>query len=280
MAESNPFPEEDKLEDQLEDALIAILADSLIFAVSQIDPETFTYSYFATVQDRFRSRFSSIYPTMVTSSNEAIEIAISRISSDLGIDDIFIDYSQERFSIALRETFNVNLSYILETNEQMWMRLNEIAIERSWSNAELARRLKMYYGLVPSHLQTVLNMESALIAEGVNKRSRDKQLQRRIDRLINWRLNLVSNQLSTSTVESSKDESFGYLVDTNQIDPNEYEKQWVSIIDDVTTDICTSLHLNRAPIGGTFRDGIRHPPAYPPVHECRSAITLVRKTNG
>lgn len=276
--ESNPFPEEDKLEDNTEEEILALLALSFVYATSSVNPSSFNPATdFDIVQSRFRAKFSEILPELTSVSQQAIEIAINRLGRDFDLDDLFIDYSDERFNTTTRQLLNENFDRILATNEQFWNRLQQLAIENDWSDEELARRLKKYYGLVPNHVQTVLAMETALTKEGVSKKSKDSQVQKRIDRLVEWRLSLIANQISTGVVEGSKDESFGYLVDTSQINPDEYEKQWVSVIDDVTTDTCISLHLSRAPIGGTFNGGIKHPPSFPPVHPCRSAIRLVKR---
>lgn len=277
--ESNPFPnEEGELESNTEELLAAAFALSLVNSTSVIKPSEFNpLISFNDLQQRFRNNFSEVLTDLNVTSKESIQIGINRFSREFGFSNLSIDYSDERFSIAIRNVFNNNMDFLLQTNQEMWSELRSIALENGWSDEELAKRLKRYYGLTPSHLRTVINMESALIADGVKKRKRDELVGNRIDRLLDWRINLSSVQISTGVVEGSKDESFGYLVDTAQIDRNEYEKRWVSIIDDVTSDTCISSHNTRAPIGGVFPNGMRHPPNLNVIHPCRSAITLAKK---
>lgn len=275
--ESSPFNEEQEIEESLTSELLALLALSLVFSVDNIVMSQFEPAQdYTNVQERFRSKVSEAYPILNSTSKDAIDIAINRASRDLGLKDLSIDYSDQIFSDRINEIFNRHMNFVSQTNRAMFNELRQIAFENGWSNQELARRLKDYYGLTPNHLRTILNMEKALMADGVKKTTRDSLIRNRIDQLIEWRLNLISVQLSTEIVEGSKDSAFSYLVSTGQVSITEYEKEWVAVIDENTTQICTSSHRTRARVGERFPNGLLHPPAYPPVHPCRSAIRLVK----
>lgn len=276
--ESSPFDEEQEIEDSLKEELLALLALSLLFSVSNIVNSQFDPSSdLTTVSDRFRSKTSEAFPTLYGTSKEAIDIALARAARELGLKNLSVDLSDQRILQRVSDIFERHIQFITETNQAMFRELRNIAFENGWSDAEFARRLKKYVGLTPKHLQSVITMEKALIADGVKKSTRDEILRKRIDQLIDWRLNLISVNLSTEIVEGSKDAAYSYLERTGQISVNEFEKQWVSVIDDVTTQICTSSHLTRATIGGTFPNGLRYPPAFPPVHPCRSSTRLVKR---
>jgi len=45
--------------------------------------------------------------------------------------------------------------------------------------------------------------------------------------------------------------------------------EWDATLDDVTAEACKALHGQRAPLGGQFADGTRHPPRHP---NCRCAL--------
>ena len=275
--EASPFEEERQIEDDLTEELLVLLATSLVFAVDNIVLSRFSpVSDFEVVQQRFRSNVSEAFPQFISISQRASQIALDRAERETPLRNLTVDYSDSRFMNRISEVFDKHVEFVLSTNREMFNTLRSIALENGWSDEELARRLKRYYGLTPRHMQSIVNMENALIAEGVNKSNRQTILQRRIDQLVEWRLNLIATQLSTEIVESSKDAAFSYLASTGQVNIAEYEKEWVSVIDENTTQICTSSHRTRAQIGRNFSNGRPYPPAYPPVHPCRSAIRLVK----
>ena len=275
--EASPFEEEEQVEESLTENLLELLATSLIFATSNIVLSQFVPSNYQSVEQRFRSKLSEGFPLFTSVTKDSVEIALQRVETDLGIKNISVDYSNPIFSNRIVESFEKHIDFIQETNGDMFNTLRQVAIENGWSDEQLARRLRQYFGLTPKHMLSVINMENALKSDGLNLQKRNEILQKRIDQLIEWRLKLIAVQLSTEVVEGSKDAFYTYAADTNQIDRTEYEKNWNSVIDNVTTQICISSHNTRAPIGGRFPNGLRHPPAYPPVHECRSAITLVKR---
>ena len=276
--ESSPFSQEQEIEESLTEELLALLALSLVFSTDKIVMSQFEPAAdFNIVQQRFRNKMSEVLPDLNQSSRSSIEIALSRASKDLGLTDLNIDYSNPIFREFINDVFEKHIELVSQTNRTMFNELRQVAFEEGWSNQELARRFKDYFGLTPNHLKTVLNMERALLEDGVKKKVRDNLLRKRIDQLIEWRLNLIAVQMSTEIVEGSKDSAFTYLVTTGQVSITEYEKRWVSVIDEDTSSICLSSHNMRADIGQKFANGVYHPPAYPPIHPCRSAIILAKK---
>ncbi len=120
-------------------------------------------------------------------------------------------------------------------------------------------------------------MEDALINEGLSKKVIAERIQKRIDQLVEVRLSLAATLVGTEVVEGSKDEAFNQLASTGQIDRSQYIKSWESVIDSVTTAICTSSHKMTAEIGEAFANGYQHPPATNPVHPCRSSIRIIKR---
>lgn len=276
--EESPFTEEQELEESLTEELMIALAAAYLFSVSSIVNSQFNpASDYNQVENRFRNSLSATFPELYNTSKQSINTALQRASTELGLKDLTVDLSDQRILQRVSDTFERHIQFVSETNRAMFNDLRNVALENGWSNVEFAKRLKDYVGLTPKYLQTVLTMEQALIKEGVKKSIRQEILRKRIDQLIDWRLNLISVNLSTEIVEGSKDAAYSYLVRTNQVSVDEYEKEWRSVLDENTTQICTSSHRMRARIGQAFPNGLYHPPAYPPVHACRSAITLVKR---
>lgn len=276
--EGSPFKEEQELEESLNEELLALLASALLFSVSNIVNSQFDpNSDLTKVEDRFRSSMSEAFPTLYSTSQDAINLALERASRELGLKDLTVDRSDQRLRERVSDIFERHMQHISETNRAMFRELRNIALENGWTDAEFARRLKDYIGLTPKYINTVLTMENALVKEGVKRSTRQEILSNRINRLVDWRLSLIGVNLSTEIVEGSKDAAYSYLIRTNQVSIDEYEKEWRSVLDENTTQICTSSHRMRARIGQAFANGLYHPPAYPPVHPCRSAITLVKR---
>lgn len=277
MAEESPYETERELENEVDEELLALLATALIFATSSLTISSFSRSEFQTIQDRFQTKSSEILPQLNSISQRSIQAGLDRISDELNINDLAVNYSDPRLQSYINRVFQDNIDEILDTNQRMWIRLQQIAIEKGWSEEELVRRLKKYYGLTPSHLQTVLNMESALNAENISKKIIEQQVQKRIDNLIEWRFRLTSGLIGTEIVEGSKELSWTILGETAQLDSESYLKQWVSVVDENTTNVCLSSHLTTAEIGGTFPNGFKYPPNLNVIHPCRSSMRIIRR---
>lgn len=269
--ESSPFAEEQALEDSVDEELLLIFALAFLHGTSEKSLE------FNTVQERFKAKVSEAIPHLQATSTKSIQIALERTSSELNIKNLQVDYADSRFMNLVLQIFEYNLGLILQTNQAMYSALLDVAVERDWSQKEFDRRLALYFGLTPRFLKTVLTMEDALKAEGVSKKVINKRLQKRIDQLVEHRIKLSSTLIGTGVVEGTKDLLYTQLVETNQVDGNKYVKEWVSVVDDVTTQICLSSNRMIAEIGGYFANGYKFPPATDPTHPCRSSTRLIKR---
>ncbi len=275
--ESSPYEEEEKLEDEVYEELLLLLATGFVFGTSHIVNSRFVISDFESSQERFRTKVSEILPKLNNTSYSAIQAGLARAIEDTNLKELSIDYSDSRFQTLITNIFNNNLDQMIQTNRSMFEALLRASDERGWSDAELARRFKLYYGLTPRFLKTVLSMEDALIKEGLSKKVIAERIQKRIDQLVEVRLSLAATLVGTEVVEGSKDEAFNQLASTGQIDRSQYIKSWESVIDSVTTAICSSSHKMTAEIGEAFANGYQHPPALDPVHPCRSSIRIIKR---
>jgi hypothetical protein len=277
--ESSPYHEEEALEEETHEELLALFALALLAGTSGLVMSTFSYSDFESVQARFRTKASEVLSKLSDTSQKSINIGLERTSREIKKKDLSVDYSDSRIQSLAARIFDSQLVYILQTNSNMFNELLIIADDRGWGNKEIARRLKLYYGLTPRYLRTVIAMEDALKAESLSKKVIEQRIQRRIDQLVEVRLRLASTMISTSIVEGAKDTAFTQLVETGQLERDDYVKQWVSVLDDVTTDICVSNHRAIAEIGQAFPSGDTHPPALNPVHPCRSSTRIIKRPN-
>ena len=276
MPEQSPYEEERDLEERIDEELLLLLAAAFLKAQQSISPTSFTRNDFQGMQEVFRNAASKIIPELQSVSREAVEVAFQRLPiSTLSVDDI--DFSDPRFRQLVTNIFEDNIGYLMDTNEQMFNRLQEIAQARGWSEEQLARYLKKFYGIVPNHVTTVLSMEDALKAEKVSNKTINERVQKRVDDLVEWRVQLSSALVGTEVVEGSKDLTYTILGETGQLDSEQYIKQWFAVVDSRTTQVCLNSHLTTAEIGGFFPNGFAHPPALNPLHPCRSSMRIVRR---
>lgn len=272
MIERSPFLPEQEIEEDIHEELSIILLAALLYAVDSITDSSL--QAFSLVQSTFKSRSSEALPKLNEASYRAIKAGVDRASSELNLKNLSPDLSDQRISQSVISSFNRNLAYIIDTNQRFYESLIGISVERGWTDKETLKRLKQYYGLTPRYLKTVLAMESALVRSNVSKKRIDEILKKRTDELVESRMGLATVLITTGVVEGAKDASFEALADSGQIDRNKYVKEWVSVLDENTTDICVSSHKMEAEIGSIFANGFYHPPATSPPHSCRSSMRI------
>lgn len=276
MAEESPFPEENKLEDDVDEELLLILATAFLKTSQEIKPKSFSRADFQALQDSFKANASEAIPFLEGINGESVKLAYKRLPK--GVEGSGVDISEPRFRRLVENIWNDNLDYVLGTNEQFWNELQQIAADKGWSDEVLAKNLKRFYGLTPNHLKTVLSMEDALRAEDVSAKTVKERVEKRVDDLVEWRIRLTSTLVGTEVVEGAKELTFTILGETGKLDPEIHIKQWVSVADNRTTQVCLGAHLTTAEIGGVFEaTGTKHPPALYPLHECRSSMRIIKR---
>lgn len=280
VKEFSPYEDENSLEDETSESIIALLALATVLAQNKIVISNFEYDVtFNTMQESFRRKLSEIIPDLNSTGKTAVGYGLDRLQKDYKLSDFEIDYSDARFTDKINDVFNQNVDYVLDTNRSTYQEILQVANERGWSGQEIARRLKQMYGLIPRHVNTVLNYERALQSEGLSKKVITDRVQKRIDQLVEWRYDLVSELISTGVVEESKEVSWTILGETNQLDTSQYVKQWISVIDSVSSSVCIEAHHTTAEIGGTFPNGLTSPPNTLLPHPCRSSMRIIRRIN-
>lgn len=276
--EKSPFDEEQGLEKETENKIIPVIALSLVAASSLADRD-FGYEKIQEIENEFVSKFSDILPDLQSVSHRAIKAGWDRFKNkENAVKDLSINLSDPRLSSLAHDILNANMEHILRVNRSFLEAILEEASSRGWSGLETSRRIKRFFGMTPSQLRQTLSYEDSLRATRpkIPNEVIKKTIDDRADRLVNWRINLIATRLSVGTVESSKVKSWQVVEDQVSFP---LMKKWVSVLDDVTTDVCRRSNGEQVPLNSIFSNGVSHPPAINPIHACRSSIILVRSRN-
>lgn len=273
MAENAPYQEEGNIEEEVNEELLGLLLLGILDGVDTIKVTSFTGGDLQVVNEEFRNTVSRISPTLNSASQRAIDAGIERAVRQTALSGLSIDYTDEFIQNHIREVIRSNLDQLEETNRRTYQRIVQLGLDKGWSDSEIANRLKRYFGLVPNHVNTVVNMEEALLREGSTKKNAKLQTQKKIDQLIEWRMKLAADTVAVDIVEGSKAHAFARLLDSGQVS-RDYVKQWVAIVDDRTSEICLGLNRTTAELDGTFPGGYQYPPAH---GHCRSSIRIIKR---
>lgn len=276
MPESSPYQEERQIEESIEDELLTLLLLAYIRAGNVFTGSSFDFNLVNDSQSQFRKELSKIIPTLNQKGTEAIDVGLERAMRQTDLSNLSYNFGSQRFQDSIREIFDKHIGFLTETNERSVQRLLEIAADRGWSDQEILRRLRLYFGLVPDHINTVVKLEDALIREGASRSVIRDTVQKKIDQLREWRSSLIAAQVATEITENSKAVAFAEMLEEGEI-AGDYVKQWVSVVDENTTQICTSSHLTIAELNANFSNGMFSPPAFPPPHACRSSIRIIKR---
>ena len=273
--EKSPYQEEEDTQRKIEEAIIAILALALVSSVQDLD-EDFSPQDLEGSLDTYLNKSSEVIPILSSFIPTAIKLGIDRFKE---LSSYSINMADSTFTTIASEIFNENFSYIQSVNREALALLQSERLTRNWSNKEFIRRVKTYFGLTSTQISQILAYEDSLVSQIKPKLDKDTikaRIQTKVDRLLNWRLKLISTRLSVSLVEESKLASWIYLEDSYQLELGSYGKQWVSVIDDVTTETCINTNMEIVPLRSPFSNGVYTPPAINPLHPCRSSIRLVK----
>lgn len=278
-SEKSPFDDEQEIQDEYEDEVIKEVAYAYVYAASTIAVSSFDDSNFDDVQNKFKEKFSAILLLLLSLSPVAIDNALKRTKKTLRIvRDLSVDYHSSEITDAVRDIYQYNLDYILRTNYEAYATLTSEALRRGWSQKTTATYLKRFYGLTSTQVLQTLAYEDSLKSQTEPKIDKDvitKRIDTRIDRLLNWRSSLIATRTVVGAMEASKEAGWDYLIQSGELQGN-YGKQWVSVIDDITTATCRHTNKEIVPLGAYFSNGVKHPPAIDPIHACRSSLILVK----
>lgn len=276
MAEVSPYADEDEVLDNLEDALIAGIITAYLSSIKIIKPSDFNPNNFSIIdnlQNNLKKELTKLLPEIQNITNDSAGLAIKRAEENVKVKDFSFDYSDPRLASHIGNVFDSNMQAVINTNEETINLIIKRGREDELSDAQIAKMIKKYWGLTPSHVKTVMNYEKALLANGTKKSKVSDLVSKRIDSLVDWRFSLVAANISNDILQGSKNIVYEQMRSTGAIADN-IVKQWVSIVDNSTTDTCLGLHNKQAEIGDNFPGGYSHPPAH---NRCRSSLILAKR---
>lgn len=267
MAEQSPYSDEEEVHDGIYEEVLAALLLALALAAKE--------SSFEDMQEAFQRETSKALPAIIAASLTALNIAVKRTERQTKLKNLTFDYSEEAISSRAVTALTNNIQSMIQTNEAMYQEVLDMASEFNWSEGETLKRLKSYYGLTPTHVRTVIVFEQALAREGASRKTIATKTKERKEGLIDWRNELVADNVATDAIQGSKEALFSYFLSTGQVD-RDYVKEWVAVIDDRTSSICLGLNKKTAELDGVFEGGYLWPPAH---GHCRSSIRIVKRSN-
>lgn len=276
MAEQSPYQPEDELQNDTEDNVLPVLLLAFITSGKLFTGDFFSFDLVNDSNSAFVKEVSKVIPSLSTASSEAVTIGLQRAMRETDLTNLTYNFGSTRFQDNVREIFQRNMDFLMNTNQNMVQRVLQIANEKGWDDQEILRRLRMYWGLTPDHVSAVVKLEESLIREGASKSVIRKTIQAKIDNLIEWRSGLTAAQVATEVVERSKAVAFAEMFEDGDI-PDDYVKQSIAVLDENTTVICTTSNRTIAELNGNFPNGFFAPPFNDPVHPCRTSIRIIRR---
>lgn len=279
MAESSPFNQEEEIENTIEEEVFALLLLAFINSGKLFTGDFFSFDLVNDSNSAFTKEVSKVIPTLTSQGSEAITVGLERAMRDTDLSGLTYNFGSQRFRDEISDIFQTNIDYLTSTNERMVQRLLSIAAERGWSDQEVLRRLRMYWGLIPDHVNTVVKLEDALARDGASRSVIKSTVQKKIDQLLEWRSSLTAAQVATEVTEQSKAVAFAEMFEDGDIS-GDYIKEAIAVLDESTTQICTSSHRTIAELNGRFPNGFFAPPFNNPIHPCRSTIRIIKRPSG
>lgn len=273
--EKSPFEEERSSQEEMEKQIIPILAAALFLSTKDLTRNSTVYEI-REVLNTFFTKSSEIIPILSSYIPANIRVGLERFKKN---NTFNVDFTSEEFSRLASEIFSENFDYIQKVNDESLSTLEEEKQKRGWSDTEFIKRIKLLFGLSSLQIIQTLSYEDSLILQDKPKLDKDSiagLVQTRVDRLQNWRIKLIATRLSVALTEESKLASWIHLEDSFQIPTGVYGKQWVSVIDEVTTQTCINTNNEIVTLQSTFSNGSYTPPAMNPIHPCRSSLRLVK----
>jgi SPP1 gp7 family putative phage head morphogenesis protein len=140
---------------------------------------------------------------------------------------------------------------------------------------ETAKLLQDVVGLTRAQQRAVQRYADTLAAEGVLPALRDRLVTRYADRLLLERARTIARTESMRAANEGRRRQWQQDARDGLILRERWEREWLAIVpgDGRTCPICTDLDGQRAPIDGSYPNGMSGPPAHP---RCRCTERLVR----
>lgn len=145
--------------------------------------------------------------------------------------------------------------------------------EQGWTWNVTRKRLQELWSLTPRHAQAVENYRRGLERQERSARSINTLTRRYANRLLNFRLNTMSQTESHTAFNLGREAQWIQAV-ANGVMPLDTQKMWVTAQDELVCPICAPLDGQIVPLGSTFEGEVNFvvPSAHP---NCRCIVVPV-----
>lgn len=166
------------------------------------------------------------------------------------------------------------VKYVSATTKAAIRQISSNALRNGLSPDETAREIKKIIGLLPRQVLAVQNYQASLIESGMDDSSIQSSVDKYAQKLLRLRADTIGlTESHTATNEGAIQATEG-AVERGVLSENEYQLEWLYTSDNRACELCQSYDGTHAPIGGTFPNGMRGPPAHP---RCRCTTVIVKR---
>lgn len=160
-----------------------------------------------------------------------------------------------------------------ETREAIRYRLSA-GLELGEHPSVIARKLRDTVGLNRQQARILERFHQQLVKDGRDPAQVERMAARRAQQLATVRAENIARTEVIRSLNEGKQAQWKRLTDAGVINPDQWEQEWRTALDERTCPTCEPLNGERAPIGGFFSSDIgllSGPPAHP---RCRCVVTL------
>lgn len=137
-----------------------------------------------------------------------------------------------------------------------------------------AKTIQGHIGLTERQSRAVVNLKARQLEAGVTQERADWQAERYAGRLLRDRAELIGRTETINAASQGQRETWREMADAGVLDPDEWEREWITTPGDRTCIPCLEMDGKRAPIFGTYENGSDGPTLHP---ACRCSEGLRRR---
>lgn len=196
-----------------------------------------------------------------------------------GFKDVAIPFSLQNRSV--KDFVNQRtLKYKIEmegSSQTAIERVIQLNFNRGFSPRDSAIAIRDSIGLNDRQAVALHNYRNALMEQGIGGQKLDRLVGGYKDQAIKYRAEMIARTETTAAINQGQIEVWRQSADAGFFNRKEAKKKWVSIIDDVTSEICDELDGQEVGLDEQFYSSVSGE-SYdsPPAHvNCRSLMTLI-----
>lgn len=170
------------------------------------------------------------------------------------IGEFILDLDGERVQEFLEGTSLSRIKNIQEQAEKAILTQYRNGIDSGINPRKFARELRKNIGLNNPQTETLQRYEQQLIEEGLPQKQINKLVEKRRAKMLKYRSEMIARTETTRASSFGVRESGRQLIDQGTFEKDEVFKEWVSIIDNRTTESCISRDGLEVPINEEYPD--------------------------